>query len=104
MEKHFKIILSKLLSYSSVGKVHTITAPHIAFFNKNDEVVMVYNINTQTMVLKTDYIITLRHILGLEKIKPHINDIQNYLIVTFPTLIINTWYSTIYLNSDSCIR
>jgi hypothetical protein len=104
MEKHFKIILSKLLSYSFVGEVHTITAPHIAFFNKNDEVVMVYNINTQTMVLKADYIITLRHILGLEKIKPHINDIQNYLIVTFPTLIINTWYSTIYLNSDSCIR
>jgi hypothetical protein len=104
MEKHFKIILSKLLSYSSVGKVRTITVPHIAFFNKNDEVVMVYNINTQTMVLKTDYIITLRHILGLEKITPHINNIQNHLIVTFPTLIINTWFSAIYLNSNTSIR
>ena len=52
------------------------------------------------MVLKTDYIITLRHILGLEKIKPYIGDIQNYLIVTFPTLIINTWFSAIFLNSD----
>jgi hypothetical protein len=104
MEKHFKIILSKLLSYSSVGKVHTITVPHIAFFNKNGEVVMVYNVNTQTMVLKADYIITLRHILGLEKILPHINDIQNYLIVTFPTQIINTWFSSIYLNYDHNIR
>lgn len=100
MDKQFKKVLSKLFLYSSVGKVRTITVPHIAFFNKNDEVVMVYSINTQTMVLKTDYIITLRHILGLEKIKPHINDIQNYLIVTFPTLIINTWFSSIYLNSD----
>ena len=103
-DKEFKKILPTLLAYSYVGKVHTLTVPHIAFFNKNDEVVMVYNINTQTMVLKVDYIITLRHILGLEKIKPHINDIQNYLIVTFPTLIINTWFSAIYLNSDTSIR
>lgn len=103
MEKQFKKVLYKLFLYSSVGKVRTIFVPHIAFFNKNNEVVMVYNINTQTMVLKTDYIITLRHILGLEKIKPYIGDIQNYLIVTFPTLIINTWFSAIYLNSDHSI-
>jgi hypothetical protein len=100
MDKQFKKVLSKLFLYSSVGKVRTITVPHIAFFNETDEVVMIYSINTQTMVLKTDYIITLRHILGLETIKPHINDIQNYLIVTFPILIINTWFSSIYLNSD----
>jgi hypothetical protein len=100
MDKQFKKVLPKLFTYSSVGKVHTITVPHIAFFNKNDDVVMVYSINTQTMVLKTDYIITLRHILGLEKIKPYIGYIQNYLIVTFPSLIINTWFSPIYLNSD----
>ncbi len=104
MEKHFKIILPKLLSYSSVGRVRSIKIQHIAFFNKNDEVIMVYNTQTQTMVLKTDYIITLRYILGLEKIRPHINNIQNHLIVNFPNLVINDWYSSPSLNSDSSIR
>jgi hypothetical protein len=104
MEKYFKLILPKLLSYSYVGRVRSINTQHIAFFNQNDEVMMVYNPQTYTMFIKTDYIITLRHILGLDKIKKHNGGIHNYFVNNFPNLVIDKWYSTIYLNSDSSIR
>ena len=104
MEKHFKIILPKLLSYSSVGRVRSINTQHIAFFNQNDEVMMVYNTQTYTMFIKVEYIITLIHILGLDEIKKHNGDILIYFVNNFPNMVIDKWYSVCELNSDTSIR
>jgi len=93
-DKEFKKILPTLLAYSYVGKVHTLTVPHIAFFNKNDEVIMVYSVNRQKMYIKTKYIEVLMGILGLDRIKPHLGVIQNYLVETFPDLDIKVWFSS----------
>lgn len=102
-DKQFKKILPKLLSYSYVGKVHAITQPHIAFFNKNDEVVMVYSINTQIMYIKSKYITILRGILGLNEIRSHLGVIQNYLVETFPDLEIKEWFSAVEFNHSSSL-
>lgn len=102
-DKQFKKILPKLLSYSYVGKVHAITQPHIAFFNKNDEVVMVYSINTQIMYIKSKYITILRGILGLDEIISHLGVIQNYLVETFPDLEIKEWFSAVEFNHSSSL-
>jgi hypothetical protein len=102
-DKQFKKILPKLLAYSYVGKVSTISQPHIAFFNKNDDVVMVYSINTQTMFIKTNYITILRHILGLNEIISHLGVIQNYLVETFPYLEIKMWFSSVDFNHSGSI-
>jgi hypothetical protein len=93
-DKEFKKILPKLLSYSYVGKVHTITKPHIAFFNKNDEVIMVYSVNGQKMYINTKYIEVLMGILRLDSIHPHLGVIQNYLVETFTDLDIKEWFSS----------